>query len=68
VICDNAEMKKAFTVCFPGTEEEVKDGLDDAHMWNDVSVEEQEMMDRTLKSNQTPVFCSYLAVGHRGGA
>ena len=44
IICDNAaNMKKAFTTCFPGQEEE--EDLDDADMWNDLSPEDQKRVD-----------------------
>ncbi|XP_073474304.1 zinc finger BED domain-containing protein 4-like [Aquarana catesbeiana] len=58
IICDNAaNMKKAFTTCFPGQLEE-DDDLDDSDIWNDLSVEEQEMFDNYLSAKtQTRLQC-----------
>lgn len=40
IICDNAaNMRKAFTTCFPGQGEE-DDDLDDSDIWNDLSAED----------------------------
>lgn len=52
VICDNAaNMKRAFTVCFPQEEDdEVNDdeNLDDEELWEDLSRDEQETVDQVL--------------------
>lgn len=58
IICDNAaNMKKAFTTCFPGEVDEVDD-LDDSDIWNDLTVEEQERLDNSLSAkSQTRLQC-----------
>ena len=52
VICDNAaNMKRAFTVCFPkddGDEMTDDDNLDDADLWEDLSRGEWETVDQVL--------------------
>lgn len=50
IICDNAaNMKKAFTTCFPGQGDE-EDELDDSDIWNDLTVEEQERVENSLST------------------
>lgn len=52
IICDNAaNMKRAFSVCFPKEQDgEVTDddNLDDAELWEDLSRDEWETVDRTI--------------------
>lgn len=52
VICDNAaNMKRAFTVCFPQEEDDEvndDDNLDDAELWEDLSRDEQKTVDQML--------------------
>ncbi|KAG8006702.1 hypothetical protein GBF38_022671 [Nibea albiflora] len=52
IICDNAaNMKQAFSVCFPKDQyDEVTDddNLDDAELWEDLSRDEWETVDRTI--------------------
>ncbi|MBN3298439.1 zinc finger BED domain-containing protein 4-like [Amia ocellicauda] len=46
-----ANMKRALTTCFPGlVNADEDDHLDDADIWNDLAVEEQERVDRTLST------------------
>lgn len=58
IICDNAaNMKKAFTTCFPGQGDEDND-LDDCNIWNDLTVEEQERIENVLSAkSQTRLQC-----------
>ncbi|KAI4830100.1 hypothetical protein KUCAC02_001753 [Chaenocephalus aceratus] len=58
IICDNAaNMKKAFTTCFPEQEDE-EDDLDDSDIWNDLTVEEQERVEHSLSAKtQTRLQC-----------
>ncbi|KAL3062204.1 hypothetical protein OYC64_010173 [Pagothenia borchgrevinki] len=58
IICDNAaNMKKAFTTCFPGQGDE-EDDLDDSDIWNDLTVEEQERVEHSLSAKtQTRLQC-----------
>uniref|UniRef100_A0A3Q3IBN3 HAT C-terminal dimerisation domain-containing protein n=1 Tax=Monopterus albus TaxID=43700 RepID=A0A3Q3IBN3_MONAL len=56
IISDNAaNMRKAFTVCFP-TQDEVHDDdgdhLDDPELWHDLSLEEQETLDAAMAKKQ----------------
>ncbi|XP_042166334.1 uncharacterized protein LOC121841511 [Oncorhynchus tshawytscha] len=62
IISDNAaNMRKAFTVCFPiEQEDEVHDEnhLDDPELWNDLNLEDQQTVDAAIaKKNST---CSVL--------
>uniref|UniRef100_A0A3Q1BM98 BED-type domain-containing protein n=1 Tax=Amphiprion ocellaris TaxID=80972 RepID=A0A3Q1BM98_AMPOC len=55
VITDNAaNMRKAFTVCFPSEEGEVHDDdhLDDPELWHDLSPDNQEVVDAAMARKQ----------------
>uniref|UniRef100_A0A8C7DJA5 HAT C-terminal dimerisation domain-containing protein n=1 Tax=Oncorhynchus kisutch TaxID=8019 RepID=A0A8C7DJA5_ONCKI len=56
IISDNAaNMRKAFTVCFPiEQEDEVhdEDHLDDPELWNDLTLEDQQTVDATIAKKQ----------------
>ncbi|XP_016114748.1 uncharacterized protein [Sinocyclocheilus grahami] len=56
IISDNAaNMKKAFTVCFPTEQEQDihdEDQLDDPQIWNDLSPEEQQSLDAAIARKQ----------------
>lgn len=56
IISDNAaNMKKAFTVCFPSEQEQDihdEDQLDDPQIWNDLSPEEQQSLDAAIGRKQ----------------
>lgn len=58
IICDNAaNMKKAFSTCFPG-QGDGEDDLDDSDIWNDLIVEEQEMVEKSFSTkSQTRLQC-----------
>ncbi|XP_053288247.1 uncharacterized protein LOC128449211 [Pleuronectes platessa] len=58
IICDNAaNMKKAFSTCFPGQEDE-DDDHDDFNIWNNLTVEEQERFENVLSAkSQTRLQC-----------
>nr|XP_029492831.1 uncharacterized protein LOC115111086 [Oncorhynchus nerka] len=66
IISDNAaNMRKAFTVCFPiEQEDEVldKDHLDDPELWNDLTLEDQQTVDAAIAKNST-VFCPHSPAG-----
>jgi hypothetical protein len=62
IISDNAaNMRKAFTVCFPiEQEDEVhdEDHLDDPELWNDLNLEDQQTVDAAIaKKTVLAVFC-----------
>lgn len=57
IISDNAaNMRKAFTVCFPTEQEDEdvdeEDDLDDPELWHDLSLEDQETVDAALAKKQ----------------
>ncbi|KAI4794639.1 hypothetical protein KUCAC02_031938 [Chaenocephalus aceratus] len=57
IISDNAaNMRKAFTVCFPTDQEDEdvdeEDDLDDPELWHDLSLEDQETVDAALAKEQ----------------
>uniref|UniRef100_A0A4W5K373 HAT C-terminal dimerisation domain-containing protein n=1 Tax=Hucho hucho TaxID=62062 RepID=A0A4W5K373_9TELE len=55
IISDNAaNMRKAFTVCFPIEQEEVhdEDHLDDPELWNDLTLEDQQTVDAAIAKKQ----------------
>lgn len=54
IISDNAaNMRKAFTVCFPGEQDDEDDGdLDDPEIWHDLDVEEQQAVDAAMAKKQ----------------
>ncbi|CAL9699779.1 unnamed protein product [Knipowitschia caucasica] len=54
IISDNAaNMRKAFTVCFPSEQEDDdKDHLDDPLVWCDLSLEEQQTVDAAMSRKQ----------------
>lgn len=58
ITCDNAaNMKKAFSTCFPG-QGDGEDDLDDSDIWNDLIVEEQEMVENSFSTkSQTRLQC-----------
>lgn len=58
IICDNAaNMKKAFITCFPG-HGDGKDDLVDSDIWNDLTVDEQEMVVKSFSiKSQTRLQC-----------
>lgn len=61
IICDNAaNMKKAFTTCFPGQGDE-EDELDDSDIWNDLTVEFLERKN----PDKTSMFCTHSSIGYR---
>lgn len=50
-------MKKAFSTCFPG-QGDGEDDLDDSDIWNDLIVEEQEMVEKSFSTkSQTRLQC-----------
>ncbi|XP_060753962.1 uncharacterized protein LOC132864530 [Neoarius graeffei] len=62
IICDNAaNMRKAFSTCFPqhGDEEDDEDeGVEDNNLWTDLPVEDQERVDGFLQDkSQTRQQC-----------
>ncbi|KAL3048825.1 hypothetical protein OYC64_008329 [Pagothenia borchgrevinki] len=57
IISDNAaNMRKAFTVCFPTEQEDEdvdeEDDLDDPELWHDLSLEDQETVDAAMAKKQ----------------
>ncbi|CAJ1059641.1 uncharacterized protein LOC117545812 [Xyrichtys novacula] len=65
IINDNAaNMRKAFTVCFPTEhEDEVynNDHIDDPELWNELTPEDQQTVDAALaKKTALAVFCAQL--------
>ncbi len=58
VICDNAaNMKKAFTTCFPGHGDEDND-VDDPDIWDELTFEDQERTENSLSAKtQTRLQC-----------
>ena len=68
IISDNAaNMRKAFTVCFPTEhEDEVYDDdhIDDPELWNDLSLEDQQTVDAAMaKKTALAVFCTHSSAG-----
>uniref|UniRef100_A0A4W5RXY7 HAT C-terminal dimerisation domain-containing protein n=1 Tax=Hucho hucho TaxID=62062 RepID=A0A4W5RXY7_9TELE len=68
IISDNAaNMRKAFTVCFP-IEQEVhdEDHLDDPELWDDLTLEDQQTVDAAIAKQQRLLCFAYtlqLVVG-----
>lgn len=56
IISDNAaNMRKAFTVCFPSEQEEdddAGDNLDDPELWHDLTLEDQQTVDAAMAKKQ----------------
>lgn len=56
IISDNAaNMRKAFTVCFPTEQEDEvhdDDHLDDPELWNDLTLEDQQTVDAAMAKKQ----------------
>lgn len=55
IISDNAaNMRKAFTVCFPAEQEDDDDGdhLDDPELWHDLTLEDQQTVDAAMAKKQ----------------
>ncbi len=55
IISDNAaNMRKAFTVCFPSEQEDDDDGdhLDDPELWCDLTLEDQQTVDAAMAKKQ----------------
>uniref|UniRef100_A0A8C8CZU2 HAT C-terminal dimerisation domain-containing protein n=1 Tax=Oncorhynchus tshawytscha TaxID=74940 RepID=A0A8C8CZU2_ONCTS len=64
IISDNAaNMRKAFSVCFPIEQEDEihdEDHLDDPELWNDLTLEEQQTVDAAIaKKTALSVFCPH---------
>ena len=73
IIRDNtADMKEAFTVCFPKEQEDGahgEDDLDDPEIWPELSVEDQRTVDASMATQQRLQclghFTLQLVVGER---
>lgn len=55
IISDNAaNMRKAFTVCFPSEQEEDDDAgdIDDPELWHDLTLEDQQTVDAAMAKKQ----------------
>lgn len=68
IISDNAaNMRKAFTVCFPTEhEEEVydTDNIDDPELWNELTLEDQQTVEAAMAKKGAPaVFCTHATAG-----
>ena len=71
IISDNAaNMRKAFSVCFPqesdgGNDHEDEESVDDPSLWQDLPSEAQQTVDVMMeKTGVSAMFCSYSAAGH----
>lgn len=57
ILSDNAaNMKKAFTVCFPSENEDTDEDIDEPELWNDLSLEDMENVDAAINKHDCSVL------------